>query len=84
MKQPGLIYRVINYVGLDNGMAKGKYKPAGYIPLVNNSDSVPDSVIFNYSSVVLMMIYIYGHTRPDIEFTFNFFLNVHVLFQELS
>ena len=29
MKQPGLINRVINAVGLDDGMAKGKYTTAG-------------------------------------------------------
>ena len=36
MKQPGLTNHVISAVGLDNGMAKGKYTPDGSVPLVNN------------------------------------------------
>ena len=66
MKQPGLIDRVINAVGLDEIMAKGRYTPAGYVSLVNNQDCVPSSDSFNYSSIVGMMIYLFGHTCPDI------------------
>ena len=36
IKQPGLVDRVINAVGLENGMAKGNYTPSGYVYLVNN------------------------------------------------
>ena len=47
MKQLGLIDRVISAVGLDDGMAKGKYTPAGSVLLVKNEDVVPASGSFN-------------------------------------
>ena len=36
MKQPGLINRFINDVLIFYGKAKGKYTPAGSVPLFNN------------------------------------------------
>ena len=71
MKQPGLIDRVVNAVGLDYGMAKGKYTPDGYVPLFNNEDGVPVSDSFNYINVVGILLYLYGHTRPGISFAVN-------------
>ena len=56
MKQPGLTNHVINAVVIDNYMAKGKYTPAGYVPLVKNEDSFPASGSFNYSSVIGILI----------------------------
>ena len=56
MKQPVLIDRVFKDVGLDSGMAKGKYKPAEYVPLVKNEYVVPASGSFNYISVVGMLL----------------------------
>ena len=47
MKQPGLIDFVISSMGLDDGITKGKYTPAGSIPLVNNEDGFPASGSFN-------------------------------------
>ena len=71
IKQPGLVDRVINAVGLENGMAKGNYTPSGYVYLVNNQYGVPASVIFKYSSVVGIMLCLFGNTHPDIYFAFN-------------
>ena len=44
IKQPVLIDCEINAVGLDNGMSKEKYTPAGYC--------VPSSGSLNYISIV--------------------------------
>ena len=71
MKQTGLVDHVINAVGLGNGMDKGKYTLSVSVPLVKNKDVVPISGIFNYRSVVGIMIYLSGHTRPDIAFLVN-------------
>ena len=49
-------------------MDKGKYTPAGSVPFVKNEDVVPTSGSFNYSSVVGIMLYLYGHTCPEISF----------------
>ena len=73
MKQPGLINRVINAVVLEYVMDKVKYTPAGSVTLVNNEDDIPLSSSFNYISVVVMHLYLYGNTRPAIAFEFNCF-----------
>ena len=71
MKQPVLIDFVISAVGLDNGMAKGKYTPDRYLPLANNEYGVPISVSFKYSSIVGILFYLFSHTRPEISFGAN-------------
>ena len=71
MKQHGLIVRVISAVLLDDGMAKVKYTTSGSVTLVKNEDGIPVSGSFNYSSVVLMLLYLSVHTGPDIDFPFN-------------
>ena len=73
MKQPGFIDCLISSVGIDEEMAETKYTPAGYVPLVKNEDGVPVSGSFNYSSNILMLIYIYGHTHIYIAFSINCF-----------
>ena len=71
MKQVGLIDRVIETLGLNDGMAKGKFTPAESTPLVKNSDGETPSVSFSYSSVVGMLLQLSGHTRPDIAYAVN-------------
>ena len=56
---------------LDDGMDKGKYTPDGSLPLVNNEYGVPASVVFNYISIVGILLYLSGTTRTEIAFTFN-------------
>ena len=72
MKKTGLTDHVISAVGLDNGMAKGKYTPAGSVPLVNNDNGVLYSGSFNCSSVIGMLLCLSGNTRPKIDFAVNF------------
>ena len=71
MKQTGLIQRVIEAVGLDDGMAKGKFTPSELSPLVKDADGEPAGGMFSYSSVVGMLLYLSGHTRPDIAYAVN-------------
>ena len=71
MKQTGLIQRVIEAVVLEDGMVKGKFTPSEQSPLVKDADGEPPSGMFSYSSVVGMLLYFSGHTRPDIAFAVN-------------
>ena len=73
MKKTGLIDFVINSVRLGRSMAKGKYTPAGSVTLAKNEDGVLASGILNYINVVGIMLYLSGHTRPEISFTVNYF-----------
>jgi hypothetical protein len=66
MKQTGLIKRVIEALGLDDGYARGKHTPAKTKPLVKDEDGVAAVEGFSYSSVVGMLLYLSGHTQPDI------------------
>jgi hypothetical protein len=71
MKQTGLIKRIIEALGLDDG-AKGKFTPSESKPLVKDINGELASGAFSsYSSVVGMLLYLSGHTRPDISFAVN-------------
>ena len=71
MKQTGLINRVIKALGLDNGYAKGKYTPSEDKPLVKDEDGQAANGVFSYASVVGMLLYLSGHTRPNIAYAVN-------------
>ena len=68
MKQNILIKPVIEAVGLDNGMLKGKFTSLKQITLVKDTNGEPQSGVFSYSSVVGMIIYLSGHTSSDTSF----------------
>ena len=70
-KQTGFIQRVIEAVVLYDGMVKGKFTSSELSPLVKDADGEPTSGMFSYSSVVGMLLYLSGHTRPDIAFAVN-------------
>ena len=57
MKQTGLTDRIIEALGLDDGMVKGKYTPSEAKPLVKDEDGEEASGTFSYSSVVGMLLY---------------------------
>ncbi len=67
----GLIGRVVEALGLDDGYAHTKHTPAETKPLVKDADGAPAVEGFSYSSVVGMLLYLSGHTRPDIAYAVN-------------
>ena len=71
LKQTSLIDRVIQNLGLDIGTTLGKFTPAEAKPLVKDADGEPALGDFSYSSVVRMLLYLAGHTRPDIAYAVN-------------
>ena len=71
LKQTGLIDRVLEALGLDSKLSTGKFTPAEAKPLVRDEDGEPPSGTFSYSSVVGMLLYLAGHTRPDIAYAVN-------------
>ncbi len=71
MKQTGLIKRVIEALGLDDGYAKGKHTPAESKPLVKVADGEGAHGGFRYSSIVGMLLYLSGHTQPNFASAVN-------------
>ena len=65
MKQTGLIKCVIKTLKLDDG-AKGKLTPSEFKPLVKDVNGHLAIGAFSYSSIMGMLLYLSGHTRPDI------------------
>ncbi len=70
MKQTGLIKRIIEALGLDDG-AKGKFTPSESKPLVKDINGDLANGAFSYSSEVSMLLYLSGQTHPDITFAVN-------------
>jgi hypothetical protein len=59
---------IIGALGLKQDKSTGKSIPAEYGCLGTNADDEACDETFNYRSVVGMMQYLSGHTRPDITF----------------
>ncbi len=62
---------MIEALGLDNGYAKGKCTPAEAMLLVKDEDGEAANGGFSYASVVGMLLYLSGHTHPDITYAVN-------------
>ena len=68
LTQPGLTARIISALGLDNKYSVGSATPAECAPLPKDSDGDPASGTINYASIIGMLLYLCGHSRPDISF----------------
>ena len=66
MKQPGLIKRIIAALGFDESEASSKKSPAERKPLIKDEEGKMAQESFSYASVVGMLLYLVGHTRPDL------------------
>ena len=71
MKQEGLTLCIIEAMGLDVGTVTPKWTPAETAPLVKDSERAPATGAFSSNSVVGMLLYLSGHTRPDIAYAVN-------------
>ena len=71
MKQTGLIDRILEALGLDTKHVTPKMTPAESKPLVRDEFGELPQGSFSYSSVVGMMLYLAGHSRPDIAYAVN-------------
>ena len=69
MTQTGLIDRIITTMGLEN--ANPKETPAKHGTLPKDAQGEDCNEDFNYASVVGMLLYLEGHSRPDISFAVN-------------
>jgi hypothetical protein len=71
MKQEGLTLCIIEAMGLDIGTVTPKWTPAEAAPPVKDAEVAPATGAFSYSRVVGMLLYLSGHTRPDIADAVN-------------
>ncbi|KAL7484019.1 hypothetical protein ACHAW6_009661 [Cyclotella cf. meneghiniana] len=66
--QTGLTKRFIEAVGLCSSLSTSINTPAETSPLPKDDNGLPASGSFNYAAAVGMLLYLSGHSRPDIAF----------------
>ena len=71
LKQTGLIGRVLEALGLDIKHENRTYTPVKTSPLTEDKDWPRPEGSFCYTSVVGTIIYLLGHSRPDIVYAVN-------------
>ncbi|KAL7532071.1 hypothetical protein ACHAXR_006179 [Thalassiosira sp. AJA248-18] len=69
MTQEGLINRIIEALGLDVDQSTERGTPCLKAPLSKDLDGDPASGSFSYASIVGMLLYLSGHSRPDISYS---------------
>jgi hypothetical protein len=68
LTQTGLIDRVITALGLHADFSKKKDTTAETTPLPKDASGSPADPLLHYPSIIGMLLYLSGHTRPDIAF----------------
>jgi hypothetical protein len=68
LTQPGLTKRIIEALGLCSNFSTSIGTPVEKAPLPKDADAPPATESFNYAAVVGMLLYLNGHSRPDIAF----------------
>jgi len=68
LTQSGLAKRVVEALGLCSKYSTPCATPAEQAPLPRDLSGQPASGTINYASVVGMLLYLCGHSRPDIAF----------------
>jgi hypothetical protein len=66
LTQPGLATRIVEALNIDH--LPKKETPAIKEPVVKDVDGDPPNGTYSYSSVIGMMQYLQGHSRPDITY----------------
>ena len=69
MTQEGLTDRIIEAMGLDKENSTPKHTPCLKAPLHKDVDGDPCSESFAHASIVGMLLYLSGHSRPDIAYS---------------
>ena len=69
MTQEGLIDRSIEALDLDVDLSTPRATPCLKAPLTKDLDGDPCHGTFAYASVVGMLLYLAGHSRPDIAYS---------------
>eukprot|EP00956_Cyclotella_meneghiniana_P035535 scaffold115810_cov49-Cyclotella_meneghiniana.AAC.1 len=64
----GLIKRIISALGMDSAYTSKKDTPAEVAPLPKDADGIPADRTIHYASVIGMLLYLSGHSRPDIAY----------------
>ena len=65
----GHIDRIVEAMGLDVDHSTTKSTPCLKAPLIKDMDGDPCSKSFAYASIVGMLLYLSGHSRPDISYS---------------
>jgi hypothetical protein len=68
LTQTGLTKRIITALGLCSSFSTAIGTPAETAPLPKDAEGETAAGNFNYTSVVGMLLYLAGHSRPDIAF----------------
>lgn len=68
LTQTGLIKRVVESLGLSSTYSTACSTPAECAPLPRNKDGPPAVGTFNYATIIGMLLYLVGHSRPDCAF----------------
>ena len=68
LTQEGMTQLIIKGLGLDAAESTGKWTPAEKTPLTKDEDGEPAYRKFSYASVIVQLLYLAGHSRPDISF----------------